>query len=534
MKKAIVYLRVSSKEQKTEGYSIPAQRKLLWEYARSNKFQVVKEFEDDETAKSAGRNGFGEMIEFLKANKDVENILVEKTDRLYRNFKDYVTIDELGISVFLVKENEVIGKGASSHQKFIHGIKVLMAKNYVDNLSEEVKKGYREKAESGVYPGSNLPLGYSLGKQDNKSVPLIDEDDKGLAIRMFELYATGSYSLLSLRQKLEADGLIYPERFTAHFRRKTLTKSTMHRLLRNPFFYGDFVWNDKLYTGTHEPLIKKELWDKVQANLDRFEKKQMLSKHQALPFAFKGLFICGECGRSITAEKKIKKSGKEYTYYHCTKFETNCSQKAINETVIETQIATTLQGLEMPQEAVSYVALGLKTSLITKRATADKTKNNFEEEKKILEDRLDSLYEDKLDGEISKDFYERKASEYSARIKELDGKISKMTMASLDYYDFGSKILELANKASFLYEKANPVEKRELLAYLLSNSTIMDKKALVSYKKPYDKILERASCNDWRGLRDDFRTFNWEEIRVETELFFKTFVPLNRSISNSR
>ena len=77
-----------------------------------------------------------------------------------------------------------------------------------------------------------------------------------------------------------------------------------------------------------------------------------------------------------------------------------------------------------------------------------------------------------------------------------------MTMASLDYYDFGSKILELANKASFLYEKANPEEKKELLAYLLSNSTLKDKKAFVSYKKPYDKILERASCNDWRGRRD--------------------------------
>lgn len=77
-------------------------------------------------------------------------------------------------------------------------------------------------------------------------------------------------------------------------------------------------------------------------------------------------------------------------------------------------------------------------------------------EKKLLEERLDSLYEDKLDGEISKDFYERKAKEYSVRIKDLDNKISKMTKASLDYYDFGSKILELANKTSFLYEKANP------------------------------------------------------------------------------
>lgn len=224
--------------------------------------------------------------------------------------------------------------------------------------------------------------------------------------------------------------------------------------------------------------------------------------HQAIPFAFKGLFICGECGRSITAEKKVKKSGREYIYYRCTKFETNCSQKPVNETIIESQIADSLQGLKMPEKVVSYVAMGLKTSLTTKRATADKTKRNFEEEKKLLEERLDNLYEDKLDGNIAKEFYKRKSDEYSTRIKDLDEKISKMTHASLDYYDFGSKILELASKASFLYEKAHPEERKELLSYLLSNSTLKDRKALLQYKKPFDRVLERASCSDWRGRRD--------------------------------
>ena len=152
MKKAVVYVRVSSKEQKREGYSIPAQKKLLWEYAKANSFSVVKKFEDDETAKSAGRTGFNKMIEYLKSNKDVGTILVEKTDRLYRNFKDYVTIDDLKVTIFLVKESEEIGKNANSHQKFMHGIKLLMAKNYIDNLSEEVKK--RTKGKSGKWDSS--------------------------------------------------------------------------------------------------------------------------------------------------------------------------------------------------------------------------------------------------------------------------------------------------------------------------------------------------------------------------------------------
>ena len=78
MQKSIIYVRVSSKEQKQEGYSIPAQKKLLQQYAKANDFEIVKEFEDDETAKSEGRKGFGEMIKYLKNNIEVSAVLVKK------------------------------------------------------------------------------------------------------------------------------------------------------------------------------------------------------------------------------------------------------------------------------------------------------------------------------------------------------------------------------------------------------------------------------------------------------------------------
>src|SRR5918999_446305 len=146
---AVIYARVSSKEQEKEGFSIPAQLKLLHEYALGKGFQVIREFVDVETAKTAGRSQFGEMVKFLQACREARDILVEKTDRLYRNFKDYVTLEDLDLVVHLVKESEVLSKDSRSHTKFIHGIKVLMAKNYIDNLSEETKKGMREKAEQG-------------------------------------------------------------------------------------------------------------------------------------------------------------------------------------------------------------------------------------------------------------------------------------------------------------------------------------------------------------------------------------------------
>src|SRR4030088_1616769 len=89
-KQAVIYARVSSKEQEKEGFSIPAQLKLLKEYAAANGFAVAQEYIDVETAKQTGRTAFGEMVAYLKAHPSVRVMLVEKTDRLYRNLKDWV------------------------------------------------------------------------------------------------------------------------------------------------------------------------------------------------------------------------------------------------------------------------------------------------------------------------------------------------------------------------------------------------------------------------------------------------------------
>ena len=163
---AVIYARVSSKEQEKEGFSIPAQLKLLRGYAAEQHLTVVQEFMDVETAKRAGRTGFTAMVDFFKKqtkSKTPEHscliLLVEKTDRLYRNIRDWITLDDLELEIHFVKENVVLSRDSRSSEKFIHGIKVLMAKNYIDNLSEETKKGMLEKAEQGIYP-TVAPLGY--------------------------------------------------------------------------------------------------------------------------------------------------------------------------------------------------------------------------------------------------------------------------------------------------------------------------------------------------------------------------------------
>lgn len=215
--KVIIYARVSSKEQEEEGFSIPSQPKLLREYAQKNRFEIVEEFVDVETAKQAGRANFGQMVHFLKESPSVKAILVEKTDRLYRNFKDYVTIDELGVEIHLVKEGEVLGPASRSHQKFIHGIRVLMAKNYIDNLSEEVRKGHAEKAEQGEYPSHYYHCSHAKGKCGQPYV--CQEVLEAEARRLLEDAQVDEERLAWLRESLTAATRMSRPTTTATWRR---------------------------------------------------------------------------------------------------------------------------------------------------------------------------------------------------------------------------------------------------------------------------------------------------------------------------
>ena len=128
-KQAVIYARISSKEQEKEGFSIPAQLKLLREYAAALGLTVTQEHVDVETAKQTGRAAFGKMVAYPRTHPAVRVLFVEKTDRLYRNLKDWLTVDELDVEIHFPKEGVVVSRESRSSEKFMHGIKVLMAKN---------------------------------------------------------------------------------------------------------------------------------------------------------------------------------------------------------------------------------------------------------------------------------------------------------------------------------------------------------------------------------------------------------------------
>ena len=470
--KAVLYARVSSKEQEKEGFSIPAQEKLLREYAHKNNIKVVKEFTDVETAKTAGRTQFGKMVEYLHNNREVRIILVEKTDRLYRNFRDYVLLEDLDLEIHLVKENETISKDSRSHSKFIHGIKLLMAKNYIDNLSEEVKKGMKEKAEQGRWP-AQAPFGYT----NNKTIHTIEVDPKTapFVMRMYELYATGEYSLSSLCKFLKAEGV---KSRNGHY----LAKGVIEPILKNPFYYGEFIWNGKQYPGVHEPLITRDLYNKVQRILRRPGKP----KSRKGDFAFTGLLKCGRCGCQITAEKKKGK----YIYYHCTGGKGKCNQPYIKEEDLDEKFADIVKAIQTEKDVVDWIKSTLKDSYQEEKEFHEKEVKRLNTKYNNLQSRINKAYEDRLDGIIDDGYWLDVSAKWRSEQDRIKGLIERYENANRNYLDQGSQILELAQDAYFQYVRKEPIEKRRLLNYLLSNCTLDNLTLYPTYKKPFNFIAE--------------------------------------------
>jgi site-specific DNA recombinase len=469
----VVYARVSSREQEREGYSIPAQLKLLEEYAQRNDMNILETFSEAETAKTTGREEFNRMLDFIRRSQDVNTILVEKTDRLYRNFKDYVLLEELDVEVHFVKEGEILSKDSRSHVKFIHGIKVLMAKNYIDNLSEEVKKGQLEKARKGHYP-LVAPYGYKNNKETRMIA--VDETEALWVRRMYELYATGNYSLNALREVLYEEGMRFrPSQPKIH-------KSTLSKMLQNIIYTGDFIYRESFYKGKHKPIVSLSLYQQVQEAFDLTNRPKKTKQE----FAFAGLMTCGVCGCAMTPQIQKQK----YVYYHCSQGRGECKSRYIREEEIAVQFANALKRLKMNDETLNWVIPILKSSHQEEREFHEARVRELRERYDKLSKRIELIYEDKLDGKIPEELWFRKHEEYKAEMNRVDESLRQHKQGNFDYVESGVRILELATNAYQLYSQQTALEQRRIVNTLLSNCTIMDGKLDYTYNKPFDLIAE--------------------------------------------
>ena len=313
-----LYARKSTESDEKQALSIDSQVKEMLAIAERESLNVIDIRRESHSAKDSGtRPVFKDLLEDVNRGR-YSGILTWAPDRLSRNAGD------LGSIVDLMDEKklaEIRTYGQTFHnspnEKFLLMILCSQAKLENDNKSINVKRGLKAKVEMGLWP-SGAPTGYLNVKEiDKKGHVEIDRDRGPIITKMFEKIAYEKWSGRKLYNWLKFD-----LNFKTAAGNKNLSLSNIYLILQNTFYYGVFEYprgSGNWYTGKHEPLISKELFDQVQEQI----KSQVLTARKSKEFAFTKMMICGQCGSGISADEKFKKlkngDVRRYVYYMCAK-----------------------------------------------------------------------------------------------------------------------------------------------------------------------------------------------------------------------
>ena len=343
MQKFFLYARKSTDVEDKQVLSIDAQLTELREYASRENILISAEVVEKQSAKIPGRPLFNKMLDEIE--KFGGNILAWNPDRLARNSVDG------GRIIYLLDTGKLASLkfptfwcDNTSQGKFMLNMAFGQSKYYVDSLSENTKRGLRQKVRMGIFP-SQAPLGYL---NDSRTKTIVVEKKKSRIVRLaFERYVKGNQRLEDIAEFLAKSGVT-----TRTGKRISKTKASF--ILSNPFYIGLFKYGGELHEGKHEPIISKKLFDEAQEMLKKRGQPERKPQNEPQPFC--GLISCASCGMMITAENKTKrqKNGNvhHYVYYRCTKKRKDfkCKELSLRSEEVDKQLSTLIQKVSLPKD----------------------------------------------------------------------------------------------------------------------------------------------------------------------------------------
>jgi len=489
-KKFFLYARKSTDTEERQIRSIDDQIAELKELAKKENLGVAKIFIEKQTAKEPGRPIFNEMLSRIEKG-EAEGILAWHPDRLARNSVDGGKIIWL-LDIEKLKELKfpTFWFDPTPQGKFMLSIAFGQSKYYIDNLSENIKRGIRQKLKNGLWP-QMAPLGY-LNDRNSKNI-IVDKNKAKLIKKSFELYSTGKFSLRRLYETINNLGLIGRKN-------KMLSISNYQYFLKNPFYCGLIRYNGELYEGKHEPIIAKKLFDKTQEIMSG---KSKPNKKKLKYFVFRGFIRCAECGCLITAETQ-----KGHNYYHCTKRKTECSQKYIREEELTKQINGYIQKVSLRPDWAENIIAEIEKEKSENAQSSESFAQNLKEKISIIDEKLERLMNAYLENAVSLLEYQENKNNLVQQKQILKDKIAAFEQKRGNWFEPAIRFVNEAKSAEILAKSRNLEEKKDFLKKLGSNFQILNQKLVFDFKNPF-KILTDASPRRRRGEAENSSCINW-------------------------
>ncbi len=483
----IIYARKSTESEERQVLSIESQISELREFAAKEKLEIVASLCEAQTAKEPGRMKFAEMLSFLEENR-ADGILSWHPDRLARNsidggqivyLLDTGKIKDLKFPTFWF-ENTPQGK-------FMLNIAFGQSKYYVDNLSENIRRGHRAKLRKGIWP-SFAPLGY-VNNHKTRDID-VDTEKAPLVRKGFELYSTGKYTLKQIAKISKDLGL-------RSYKGNVLSVSCVQRILRNIFYYGIFEFKGETYQGSHEPLISKKLFDTCQEVMK--SRGHIKTRKADKIFPFRGLLTCGECGCTITAETQ-----KGHNYYRCTKKKSPCSQRYVREEILTEQVKSFLQKVSLSGQDTEKVLCELDKDEQKAKTNNQATLQNLKNEAAAISAKLDKLLSAYLDEIVSAEEYAAQKEKLLSRRVELNEEINEIENGSVSWLEPARAFVKSLNQAEKLLSSGDKSEMTTFLKQIGSNHILFDKSFSFSSKNEYKLAAERSEA-----APSDLKNSNW-------------------------
>ena len=480
--KAFLVARVSTDDQAD---ALPGQVYRHKDYAEKMRYDYDL-FEIKESAYKGDRVQFNEVLSRVFTIEETVALVFDKVDRYSRDVSsgEVRTLNSLAesgkIELHFVSDHLIINKESSAGQRLMLTMNTAFSEYYSNAISDNVKRRNEQMRRDGLWTGK-APLGYVNTVRDGKK--WIDIDPvASLAVRdAFSLYASGASTLIEIKKHW----------FVKYGMRSHV--STVDKVLKNPFYYGTMRVQDRLYEHRYETLVSKEVFDQA----DAVRKGYKFKPHRwgGLPFAYRGLISCGDCGCRVTFEIKKKK----YIYGHCTQFKGKHGASYVSETTINEQISEIIKQIVIPENVYQQIVDELNKDMMERTKDTDDQKTAIEVQIAKLNTRLDKLYEDYADEMIDATFYERKSNEYKESVKNLQAQLSAFELSSCTRLETISHLLELSKNAHNLFKSANVTEKRKLVKTVLSNLELKDKQLGWKLKKPFDLMAFCNNNSSWQG-----------------------------------
>ena len=504
MLKYFIYCRKSSEDEERQILSIEAQLQELRDYAKQNSLFVIKEFSESKTAKEPGRPVFNQMLsEIEKGN--ASGILAWNPDRLARN-----SIDG-GKVIYLVDTAKITSLkfptfwlDTTPQGKFMLSVAFGQAKYYTDNLRENILRGIRQKLRRGELP-AKAPLGY----YNEPRLRVIEPNKTNFSKmkKMLELFAEGNHTLTQIRDKMFSLGLVGKTGEPLHL-------STIGNLLTNPFYYGMFYYRGELMQGSHKPMISKKLFDKIQLAIHDNGKPRKKSKEKN--FQFMGFAKCGECGYTITAERKTKPSGREYIYYRCTKKSKTqkCQQHDfLREEALANQITDYCQKVSIPDEWKDKYLEKVEEWQNEQTDSSGIFAQNLKDKLTKVKERINRLIDLHLDGEIELDEFKQKKNILVEQKADLESKLNDFERKGNHWLELLKSWILDANQAGNLANTKNFFEMKNFLKTVGSNRILLDGKLKMNFEKEYNLLLqlpaEARAFGSREAASEHSNTFWW-------------------------